>query len=279
MTNLVQMSSVDNKTDYNRLIGPLKLTSKELEKKIIHHKTTLRQAPDDFTIAKETLNLVQCVLKEISNNIIISRVSIKLLNIRNQGALNKARKDTYLILQSFEDILGNEIDTPLSEIGTNLRGFNELISNIERLELYKKIGFLVSTLESVYGEDSKWKWSFVEINGRLTTVFKNFIDFKSLIKNLDPSIEGYNDRLNILEILMEKIEESATLYRNKYELTNKTIDDMKGALVFISLKKRIAILLEESEVIEECNKKSKIWKDKLHKDLSEMENKKSKVLV
>ena len=272
-------NTVENKIEYDRLVSPLKLASKELEKNIFAYKTALRQAADSLSRAKETLNLVQCILKEISNSIIISRVSIKLLDIRNQSVLNKARKDVYLILQSFEDILGKEIDTPLNQAITNLSGFNKLINNAERLRLYKKIGFFVSTLESIYGENSKWKWSFVEINGRLTTVFKNFIDFQSLIKNLDPSIEGYNDRLNILEMLMEKIEESANLYRNKYELTNKRIDDMKGALSFVSLKKRIALLFEENEVVQECNKKFKIWNDKLHNDLSEIKNKKESRIV
>ncbi len=96
-----------------------------------------------------------------------------------------------------ESIVSDLIDVPLSELTENqksIAGYDDE----KRYEIIKKLGFTIETIEKAFGDNSKWKWSFVELEGRFATVAKNLIDFKSLVKGMDPTVDGYEIRMYTL---------------------------------------------------------------------------------
>ena len=264
------MATVIEKSEYHNLVGPIKRKNEALDRASKKYLAKLNgidinEKPIEF--AKTKLNYINLMLQQTNNLMQISKISVKKLSIKNEAILNQARKNIHTIIGAFEDVVGNEIDRPLKENEARLLPFKEVIGNLSRFELFKQIGFLINVLESAYGEDSKWKWNFIDLEGRMITALKNFISFQELIRNLDPTIEGFPERMEIIDLISKKIEKAAERYRYKYELTNKQIEYMRTALAFISFNKQLAILLGNSEEAEKYKKKIDIWNKKLNEDI------------
>ena len=43
----------------------------------------------------------------------------------------------------------------------------------------REIGFATDSLTDAYGSNTKWKWSFLEINARLATIAKNLLTLRT----------------------------------------------------------------------------------------------------
>lgn len=264
------MTTTAQKIEYNEIIAPIKKLNESLVKTSAIYlekleSITADKDPEEY--AKAKINYIRLTLREVGNFVSISRISLEKLAIKSETALNQARKKIYIIIQAFEEVVGNEIDSPLNSNKEQLIPFEKEIDNFKRFELFKQIGFFIDTIKNIYTDNTKWKWSFIDIEGRLIVAIKNFIDFSELIRNLDPSIDGFAERMEIINLIMEKIDKVAVDYRNKYELTNKRVDDMNTALAFISLQKKFALVLGNQVTAENCKKKAYIWKKKLNEDM------------
>lgn len=268
------MATSAQKAEYNEKLKPLKSQLDAVQKAIKDERTQITRFDNKHSVESYTrhFRLLNQVLNEISLNITISRVSIHLLAIKNENFLNSARKAFYVFIQLIEDLFGKHIDTMMDENLDHLKVLDTVHSNLERFEVFKKAGFLLKKLEHLYGENSKWKWSFVELQGRLVNCMKNAINFQSLIKNLDPSVPAYVERMELLDVLQKNLTVAAERYRSKYELTNKRADDMNCALDFVSFHKRLANILNEPNTVAECKKKFDTWNRKFQEDLEDQEN-------
>ena len=106
---------------------------------------------------------------------------------KNNDALNEARKILYKAIIYLEEIVTNTIDIPFSELGP----YHERILNVtiaRRYSIITKLGLAINILKDAFGDNSKWKWSFVELEGRYATVAKNLIDMKNSTKDYwDPN--------------------------------------------------------------------------------------------
>ncbi|HMB00021.1 MAG TPA: hypothetical protein VKS21_03440 [Spirochaetota bacterium] len=264
------MATAADKADYDQKTSGLKKSNDKINKAIESYKKKIASLNKDEAadkIIKTKLKIIENLIKVSFNYLSISRISLATLKIKNENILNQARKNLYNILQHFEEIVGKVINDPLTEGKEELADFFKLMTNLEKFELFKKIGFLLMKTESLYGKSSKWKWSFVELEGRVLNALKNSIDFTTFFKNMDPSVEGYSERMELLEFLMQSLDEVAERYRNKYELTNKRVLDMKSALDFLALKKRICMLEGDQEQTEQVKRKFDSWNKKLNEDL------------
>ena len=269
------MATAADKAEYDEKIAPLKERIASIEIKVNESRKKEEEVKSlEFAerIPKR-VELLNLILEETNAKIALSRFSLDKIQFRNETVLNSARKNIYSIIQTLEEEFGREIDTPLNE-GNDLLDQMTFLDNLGRFEIMKKIGFALDLLEHTYGDNTKWKWSFVEMEGRLATAMKNFTNFQELIRNLDPSIEGYTKRMDMLKLMMDRFEKSADRYRNKYELTGKRIDDMRGALSFVAFHKRLAILLGENEIAENSKKKYDTWNKKLNEDIDKDSKKK-----
>lgn len=193
-------------------------------------------------------------------------LSLKLMEVKNNDALNDARKVLYKAIIYLEEIVTNTIDIAYSD----LYPYHESISSIHikrRYDIVKKLGLAISMLKEAFGDNSKWKWSFVELEGRFATVAKNLIDMKSAVKDyFDPRAEDYETTVLYMRTIIRLLNESATAYRDKYELSTRRIDDMRNGIKYLLALRKLYLAINDSTNAEEVKKKALVWKDKMDSD-------------
>ncbi len=94
------------------------------------------------------------------------------------------------------------------------------------------------------------------------------INYKTLVAGMDPTSDGYEIRINHLNLAKKMLMSAATRYREKYELNTFRIDDFKLALNYLSALRRLHIYLGENNDAEVVKKNLEIWKIKMEKDSS-----------
>lgn len=193
-------------------------------------------------------------------------ISIKIMDVKNNDALNDARKILYKAIIYLEEIVSNIIDCPYTE----LSDFQEKIKNVtiaRRYMIIRKLGLAITMLKDAFGDNSKWKWSFVELEGRYATVTKNLIDMKTAVKDyFDPRSQDYETTVLFIRLIQKLLNDSATAYRDKYELSTRRIDDMRNGIKYLLALRKLYIAIGNSEQSEEVKKKAVVWKDKMDAD-------------
>jgi hypothetical protein len=200
----------------------------------------------------------------------MSSLSMSFLGVKNEAYLNDARKCIYKAIIYLEEIVTGYVDAPFSDYEQGLESISAY-SDENRYNLVRKLGFTIDSLEEGFGENSKWKWSFVELEGRFAAVAKNMLNLKTFIAGLDPRSEGYSARLAHLGVCKELLQQAADRYREKYELSTMRIDDIKAGINFLSAVRRLHIVLGEGDYAEVVKKKAEIWRTKMENDLKKAE--------
>ncbi|MCL2277298.1 MAG: hypothetical protein FWC21_05310 [Treponema sp.] len=240
------------------------------EKKILAEtkKNTMMSAMLKLTLANEMLNLA-------SNYIIINGISHSVLKNKNEEALNDARKSLYKAVIYLEEVVSNSIDAPFSDYEEKLEAI-ESYDPVQRYNLICKMGFAIDLLQLAYGDNSKWRWTFVEIEGRFAAVAKNIVNLKQAFANMNPESEYYETTVYHMRLIKKLLAQAADRYREKYELsTNQTLD-FKSGINFLGALRRIHIVLAENEESQEIKKKLSIWAQKLETDQKKQEEAKKK---
>ena len=198
--------------------------------------------------------------------IAINGSSLKILNVKNNDSLNDARKVLYKAIIYLEEIVTNSINIAYSELADNMA----LIANTpiqKRYELVKKLGLAIQMVIDGFGDNSKWKWSFVELNGRFAVVAKNMLDMKTAVKDyFDPNSQDYDTTVLYVRLVKKLLEDSATAYRDRYELSTRRIDDINAGINFLLALRRIEVALGSSDEAEEIKKKAITWKKLMESD-------------
>ncbi|MCR5188697.1 MAG: hypothetical protein K6C97_07150 [Treponema sp.] len=193
-------------------------------------------------------------------------LSWKLMEVKNNDALNDARKILYKAIIYLEEIVTDGIDIPYADLSENL----EKISNvpiIRRYTIVRKLGLAINLLKDAFGDNSKWRWSFVELEGRFTTVAKNLIDMKACVKDyFDPRADNYETTVLYIRLISKLLNDSATAYRDKYETSTRRIDDMRNGIKYLLALRKLNIAISNPEQAEEVKKKALVWKDKMDAD-------------
>lgn len=193
-------------------------------------------------------------------------LSLKLMEVKNNDALNDARKMLYKAVIYLEDVVSDIIDVPYADLAP----YQEKITNTplsQRYLLVRKLGLAIRLLRDAFGDNSKWKWSFVELDARFATVAKNLIDTKEAAKNYyDPRSRDYETTVLYIRMVLKLLEQSATSYRDKYELSTRRIDDMRNGIKYLLALHRLNVVLGQTSTAEEVKKKALVWKDKMDAD-------------
>ena len=244
--------SIANRKIYDSKIKPYKEKIAQVSNNVDKLKVEL------FTVSDHkweerislTLQINDLLLTDACNQILISLISKDVMGTKSDTNLEQARKHCSAIIQNWEGIVGRHIDTSPAEQSEVMQHINKKISNIQRFHQFQMVGFTINRLERLYGDSSKWKWTFVDLEGRLIAALKNSMDLRGLIKNVDPTSVHYHSHRSILELIRQRLDDMAERYRNKYELTRKTTDDMKKALQFVAFHRRLCNLISDSEKAE-----------------------------
>jgi len=242
----------------------------DTEKKLsVEARKNTPQAPlQKLTLADEMLNLA-------SYYIAINGMSQAVLKNKNEEALNDARKSLYKSVIYLEEVVSNLIDAPYSDYEDKLL-LIEAYNQNQRYGLICKMGLAIDMLEQAYGDNSKWRWTFVELEGRFATVAKNIIDLKNVYVNASPGAEFYDATVYHLRLIKKLLSLSADRYREKYELSTGQTLDFKTGINFLAALRRVHIILAENEESQEIKKKLTIWATKLETDLKKQEEAKKK---
>ncbi len=234
-----------------------------------------RTAKASFATAGEGVALAKLALADenldvVAHYLLMNSLSLSLLGIRNEAFLNEARKNCYKAVIWLEEVVTPLIDAPFSEYEESLASIEEFTDE-SRYELVRKLGFAIDSIEEGFGDNSKWKWSFVELEGRFTAVARNLLNLKTLLAGMDPRVPGYTARLSHLALARELLQQAADRYRQKYEMGNLRVDDIKAGINFLLALRRLHVVLGETEQAEVVRKKAEIWKGKMEDDLRKAE--------
>jgi hypothetical protein len=254
----------EKKQSFNEEVGQLKQKVEEVKKRIAALEAT-----------KEDVNLNKVKASSLYVDLItiycaMTDLSLSLLGYKNESYLDVGRKSLYKAIIILEGIVSNFIDIPLGENYEKLQDLKDY-SDAERLRLMRKIGYAVSLLEDRYGKNSKWKWSFVEIEGRYATIAKNLFDFRTYQEKNDPRLEGFDERNDYLVLVKDLLNRVSKRYREKYELTDHLQDDMKKAIDYLRALKRIHILFNEASQVQNITKQIELWSQKHEADMKAKE--------
>ena len=256
--------SAENRELFNSKIAPYKESVKaSLEKE----KSMLNLIQKDSSgVGYKKLLLCEEQIYVSTIWITINNLSVELLDTKNNDALNDARKALYKAIIYLEDIVTSFIDVQYSEIEDKVAE----ISNTpleKRFYLVRKLGLAIKLLIDAFGENTKWKWSFVELQGRFTTVAKNLLDMKQACKDyFDPRSPDYDNTVMYVRLLLRLLDQSSIQYRDRYELSTHRIDDMRSAIHYLLALRRLQILINMKDEAEDIKKKAQVWKEKMEAD-------------
>ncbi len=198
--------------------------------------------------------------------ITINNLSVEILETKNNDALNDARKALYKAIIYLEDIVTSFINCQYSEIEDKVAE----IANTpleKRFYLVRKLGLAITLLIEAFGENTKWKWSFVELQGRYATVVKNMIEMKQACKDyFDPRSPDYDNTVHYIRLVKKLLDQAANQYRDRYELSTHRLDDMRNAINYLLANRRLCNLINLKDEAEDLKKKAVVWKEKMEAD-------------
>ncbi len=262
--------STENKLKYQEQNKQLKEQIAEHREKIKAYKAKEKESEKFanyyyIASANEYLNVVNDFIN-------LNTLSMNLMKSKNEGYLNDARKNYFNALIELEKVFSSYIDTELKENEEILNTIKEF--NPERkLKLIQKLGYALEMLEQSYGANTKWKWSFVDMECRYITVLKNMIDWKKVGSNNDPRMPFYEEQEVLSRMAKERMLNAAERAREKYELSTHEIEDMRKATGYLHSLRRIFAVFGESDQAEEMKKKAKAWTKKIEADLKAKDRK------
>jgi hypothetical protein len=242
----------------------------DTEKKLLveARKNTPHSPIQKLALTDEMLNLS-------SYYIAINGMSQAVLKTKNEEALNDARKSLYKAVIYLEEVVTNYIDAPFSDYEGKLTAIESFNPN-QRYNLICKMGLAIDMLEQAYGDNSKWRWTFVEMEGRFAAVAKNIVDLKNVYEYMSPGEEYYESSVYHIRLVKKLIAQAADRYREKYELSTGQTLDFKTGINFLGALRRLHVILAESEESVEIKKKLTIWSTKLETDLKKQEEAKKR---
>lgn len=192
---------------------------------------------------------------------------------KNESLLNEARKTIYKAIIYLEEIVSNYIDAPFSDYADKVSKI-EHVPQRNRFYLIRKLGLVIELVIRAYGDNTKWKWTFVEIQGRFATVAKNILDLKdSTATGFDPRSANYESTMFHLKMVKKLLLQAADKYRERYETSTSSPEDFKLAIQYLSAARRIHLTLNERTNAEEIKRQIDIWTDKMEKDLQKRKRK------
>ncbi|PKL18607.1 MAG: hypothetical protein CVV49_04835 [Spirochaetae bacterium HGW-Spirochaetae-5] len=232
------------KAAYNDDIKAVKLQSDELEKKIRDLFQKKKSKPNiepyyNMEIATYLLSTIELYMK-------MNDLSVAMLGIKNNKSLDVAKSNFSKVLLLLKETVGDEVERD------SLKENEEYLQKLDKLNPRQILDFLIRVdttffnLKNNMGDDSKWKWLFVELQAKIAVIIRNFINFSDILKYRDPRQPHFRDRHEHLGMAKDALEEAAKQYRTKYELSSKSREDLKKSIEILEALRKIHFTLGES---------------------------------
>ncbi|MBN2038436.1 MAG: hypothetical protein JW864_00225 [Spirochaetes bacterium] len=251
-----------------------------------HHEgiEQARNAIKDITNKIKTMSSIKGYLnieaildyiKIIRLYIKMNDISLDMLDQKNETYLNNARKEIYKVLQLAEEIVGSDIDRSLKENEEYLKKIDK-VNPLQIINLLNLIQNMILMLIKRMGEGSKWKWSFVDMQGRIAVIMKNFINFSDIQKYRDPRTEFFRERQDLLKLCKKNLGIAAQQFRTRYEVSTQVPADMLKSIELLSSLRKINVLTGESEEATRLKNTIDALRERLESDEKKKDSKKKK---
>jgi hypothetical protein len=261
-----------NENDRNKYNEDIKPYQAEAEAILKAEQETLKVIKQKGVgYALKQLELSDAMLNLVSNYIAMNGISMAVLGQKNEEVLNEARKTLYKSIIYLEGIIGTSVDAPFSDYEKQLALIEDL-SPAQRYRLIQKMGLSIQLLQNAYGDNTKWRWTFVEVEGRYAVIARNMINLRDILINTEPNSPHYEPTMLHLRLVRRLLMQAADRYREKYELSTSRVDDFKVGISFLSALKRLNILTGEQVDAATVKKKLDTWTQKLNSDVARGEN-------
>lgn len=216
--------------------------------------------------------IIDLYMNQITQYIGINELAQSIMGIKHEDSLDEGRKLVYKIFVAIEKMVTPVIDISLADIDKEQQKFVHF-TDAERYNLAQRLFFLIDKLEEGYGQNSKWKLSFVEMKARAAICARNLLDYRALKSKSDPRIEGYLERKKLRDLVENSLIDAASEYRKKYEIAGQSMEDMKKAIDLLRAVGRLYILENNTKALEKVKKTISLWKDKLEADIKKKSGK------
>ena len=232
------------KAAYNEDIRTIKIKSDELEKKSKDLFNKRKSNPNlkpyyNLEIVTYLMNTINLYLK-------MNDLSVNMLGIKNNKSLDNAKSNFSKILLLLKETVGDEVERDSLKENEEYLYMIDKINPRQILDLLIKVDTTFSDLRNHMGEESKWKWLFVELQAKLAVITRNFINFSDILKYRDPREPFFRDRKEHLRMAKSALEEAAKQYRTKYELSAKSREDLKKSIEILEALRKIHLTMGES---------------------------------
>jgi hypothetical protein len=253
---VIKSNNAEKQQHYLKKIAPFEANIKELLKNEAIIMSECRADPS--TAAKKLFFLSERMLDVASNFLVISGIGQAVLDAKDEDSLGEAKKSVSKALIYLENVVTGKIDAPFSEYEEALAEL-EAVDASQRCFVVKKLGLTISLLKAAYGDNKKWRWVFVDMEGHSAAVAKNLLDLKKLQANQDPSSPDYEPLIYHAHFVKKMLSLAADRFHSRYMLATKREEDIWKAGNFLNALRRMHIVLNERDEAEEVKKKYDNW--------------------
>jgi hypothetical protein len=253
---VLKSNNVEKQQYYQKKIAPFDANIKELLKKENIIIAECRAEP--ATAAPKLFSLSDLMLDVTSNYLVINGIGQAVLNTRDEASLGEAKKTVSKALIYLQNVVTGKVDAPFSEYEDALAELAS-IDAAQRCHLVKKLGLSISLLKAAYGNNTKWRWVFVDMEGHCAAVAKNLLDLKKAQASNDPSSQDYEPLLYHSHFVKKMLSDAADRFHSRYILATKSNEDLWKAGNFLNALRRIHIIFNERDEAEEVKKKYNSW--------------------
>jgi hypothetical protein len=196
---------------------------------------TEKKLRDDYEKSGDTVKLftlADTALSNFSNYIVINKISLSILTIKNIDIIEEARRSLVRSLNFIEEGVTNKVNAPFCEYKEKMTRF-DAIGSAARLFFLRKLGLSIALLEQAHGESSKIKWTFVDLEGRFAAVAKNLFDLAKAKELLSLTSPERDSAIEHVDLVKEQLDHAASRFRERYDATGNRPADISSALNFL----------------------------------------------
>ena len=237
------------KKNYNTKLADQKKVIAELDKDIATLKKAMTQNPKLTPFFH--IGISAKILKQVEIYIEMNNLSEKMLGLKNNAHLDTAKRMLNKLFLEMEKVVTMNLDTSLTHNKEMLDQIKPMNPRM-KLNFYKHVEKTIKRLIAGYGENTKWKWSFPELWAKLAIIGKNIIDFREIQSKRDPREEFFYDRQEMLNIIKEALFSASAQYRDKFEISTKSSNDLVYAMKLLEDLRKIATMTGDQELSKKC---------------------------
>jgi len=181
------------------------------------------------------------VVQKCNVLVAMARLSSEIQNLKNDTHLNDARKLLSNSVNALNKIVGEHIDTSLTESSEGALKLNKLTPDI-KFRLFSAIKNTAVEISDELGQNHKWRWSFPDLHYKITIFGRNLFDFKEFDRIKDPNETFYRIRQEYLQMIVDEAHFTAQEFRSRFELSTKDVSDLFAIRRVLECMKQIFVL-------------------------------------